>query len=59
LCVEISGAHEVFVAATFQDPAVLENEDLIRTLDGRKPVRDHERSSARQRGCEGLLNGPF
>jgi hypothetical protein len=59
LGVEISGPHKIVVPAALQYPAVLENQDLIRNLDGREPVRNHERRSARQGGCECLLDGSF
>src|SRR5215467_7980040 len=38
--------------AALDDLAVLEHQDLVRALDGRQPVRDHERRAAAAQGAQ-------
>jgi len=44
------------VATTLENPAALENEDLVGMADGGKPVRDHKASSVFHEVVERLLD---
>src|SRR5688572_23619591 len=48
--------HELFVRAVLDDAATLENENAIRVLDGREPVRDDEHRASGEQALDGLLD---
>ena len=45
--------------SALDDPAVIENQDLVRAHDRRKPVRDHDAGAMRHQMLERLLDQPF
>jgi hypothetical protein len=44
------------LGAALMDPALVDEQDLVRLADGGQPVRDHPGSAARQRGLERALD---
>src|SRR5260370_7588331 len=45
--------------AALDDASGFDHQDLLRAPNGRKPVRDHERSSAAHQVAQALLNQRF
>ncbi len=56
LLVQAAGVTQFVVAAPFDDPTVVEDEDLIGVGDRRQTVRDHERGAPTERLGECLLH---
>jgi len=42
--------------AVLDDPSAVEHEDPVGPLDGREPMRDHDRGPAEHQPSEGLLD---
>src|SRR4051794_34025768 len=55
--VETPGGHELVMRAALDDPAVVDDEDLVGLPHGREPVSDHERGPAGERRLERALYG--
>ena len=54
--VEAAGGEQLGVRAALDDPAVVDDEDLVGVADGRQPVRDDDRRTSGQSGREGPLH---
>ena len=50
---------QLFVGPPLDDLAVLEHENLIGALDGREPVRDHERRASAPERLQPVLDEPL
>src|SRR5205814_4802514 len=57
--VEAAAREELRVRALLDDAAPVEDQDPVRALDRRQPVRDHDRRAATHQTVKGLLNEEF
>ena len=59
VCISAAESHEAVVGALLDDVAFLHHEDQVRVADGRKTVRDDERSAVRHQVIHGPLYQHF
>src|SRR5579875_1220303 len=59
LGVAAAGREQLLVAPALDDPAVVEDDDLLRVADRREPVRDRDRRPPLREPVERLLDEPL